>query len=192
MVAQPGSYQFSCNAGELGRRLGQYGAKAILRRPRRRVEHRTLPQGGFDLRRARAGAATCYVLDAETGKPAVRIFDFSISRTDDFMAVLTPGAIIIFQDGAQIASLRQSLRGKRPQIHQGRPARRHDAAVYHADYATRRLLASGAPGDPTAGRLTRRSSPMFRRRNSRTPMPIRRRSGSFGFPIRQARRQRRS
>jgi len=100
MVAKPGTYQASFNAGELAPELwGNTGLKQFYSGLSAARNIAPVPQGGFDLLpRSRHLGVIGNAANA-------RLFRFTVSRAFAYVVILTAGQLAIWRNGVQLATV---------------------------------------------------------------------------------------
>lgn len=135
MVMRPGTYQASCNAGELAPELhGNTGLKQYYSGLAAAVGIQPVPQGGFDLLpRTRFGA--------DLGVPvgASKAFSFTVSRSEAYLVVLEAGQARIYLAGELVGTLAMPYAAADVQLVKA-TQRRETMILWHEKYPPRRIL----------------------------------------------------
>lgn len=135
MVMRPGTYQASCNAGELAPELhGNTGLKQFYSGLAAAKNIQPVPQGGFDLLpRTRFGA--------DLGVPggASKAFSFTVSRDAAYVVVLEAGQARIYLAGALVGTLAMPYAAEDVPLVKA-TQRRETMILWHEKYSPRRIL----------------------------------------------------
>lgn len=132
---RPGTYQASCNAGELAPELhGNTSLKQFYSGLAAAVNIQPVPQGGFDLLpRTRFGA------DLGTPGGPSKAFAFTVSREAAYVVVLEAGQARIFLDGVLVGSLVMPYAAADVPLVKA-TQRRETMILWHENYPPRRIL----------------------------------------------------
>lgn len=132
---RPGTYQASCNAGELAPELhGNTGLKQYYSGLAAAVNIQPVPQGGFDLLpRTRFGA------DLGIGAGASKVFAFTVSRDAAYIVVLEAGQARIFLGGVLVGALAMPYAAADVPLVKA-TQRRETMILWHENYPPRRIL----------------------------------------------------
>ncbi len=136
---RPGTYQASCNAGELAPEIhGNTGLKQYYSGLAQAVNIQPVPQGGFDLL-----PRTRFAADLGAPPGSARMLRFTVSRTEAYVIILEPLQAHVFLAGVPVATITTPFVAGDLALVKG-IQRGETMVLFHPDHAPQRLLRGGS------------------------------------------------